>query len=627
MRESSKRRTVESSRGRRSSVALAWTLVGALGIAACGGDGPVDPPPPPPPTLDLTLNVGADTIIDADETSSFAILGGPEQREYHVIVQSASEAFGAATNLRLFVNTSEAAAAAAERDAPRLSSRTAFRALPDRMERRLRHLEAETRLRAATNRLIERIGVRPAAAREQAPGVRLSVAGAAPLVGDPVQYTLGVTSATTVDCQSDKVINGTVKFVGENFMIVEDLQAAGHFTDPQYAQMGAFLDDVVYPLNVDYFGAPADLDDNGLVVALITAEVNQLTPAGSSTFIAGFFWGGDVVFTKEECPASNVGELLYIIAPDPEGDYGDPVEVGDAREFLRTTVAHEFLHLIGTERRIVLGGSNVGEDTWLDEGLAHLAEELTGLAAAGLATRANHDLADVASTQAHLDIFNEFHRLNLFRFADFMLNPNGTPALGDQNGGDPQGEASLEMRGFAYAFTRWLGDRFGPAAPPGFLPGSGEQALFQRLASGGPAHQVGTANVKGAVRDVAGPTVEWGELLSLFHASLLLDDRGVQGADPDTQWLTWNLEELFRQIHETNLGTTEQFGRPFPLEPTLVSLDSDASFDFRVNASAARFFRLRGGATTPAVVLELTTQTGAPVPSSAQIQATVVRVR
>ena len=78
------------------------------------------------------------------------------------------------------------------------------------------------------------------------------------------------------------------------------------------------------------------------------------------------------------------------------------------------------------------------EHSWLDEGLAHLAEELAGLASVGLGTRSNFDLSAVLNSDEELDAFNDFHLLNFDRFGRFLqggcpaksVGPANTQALG-----------------------------------------------------------------------------------------------------------------------------------------------------------------------------------------------------
>ena len=440
---------------------------------------PPIPPPPPGPAITLNLAVGQSvTLTDPAEIRSFQLDGGAGAREYQVIVQSASEAFGGSVGARLSVSAVSASAsvvdAAPSRPALTLGSASAH------FERRQRALLMEDRLRRNTRRELQRVGARPAVSRDRSGiGPRFNIASAPPTVGQNVAFKLAVTTDLQVNCNSTDTIDAVIKWVGNHFAIAEDVQSAGHFTQQDYDDLGALLDQTIYPVETTYFGEPADIDGNDVVVALITAEVNRMTPRGAGFLIAGFFFDGDI-FDASSCAASNEGELFYLIGPDPGGTYSDPVSVAEALSLARTTVGHEFLHLLNTQQRITIGGGGAlaDEDAWLDEGLAHFAEELVGLSVAGHGLRQNLDLFDVApvgDVEAGV-AFNDFHLLNLQRVARFMLDPEGTQALGSSTGGDPSGAESLKMRGFAYLMARWLGDQFGPAGsgplPPGAPPGA-----------------------------------------------------------------------------------------------------------------------------------------------------------
>ncbi len=569
------------------------------------------------------------TLTDPSEVRAFQIDAASSQREYHVIVQSATETRGASTTMRLKISGKAPGSNVVSRDVPALSRSGR---LPADMQRRLMSYASESRLREATRVELARVGARPARPRSSGPGPRFSVLpGPPPNLGDMLTFRQAIQGNLFPNCNSTATITGEVKFVGQNFVIVEDVQLAGNFSSQDYQTLGQDLDDIIYPVVVAYYGDPADLDNNQRVIALITAEVNKLTPRGSSTFIAGFFWAGDLSSTQE-CPASNSGELFYLIGPDPDGTFSDAVEVDEAIELAETTVAHEFLHLLNTEQRIVIGNGDFGdlEHTWLDEGLAHLAEEISGFNKAGLGTRANFDLNGVAlGGPEALDAFNIYHRLNIFRFARFLYDgPHTALALGEgANGQDPSdGQQSLRMRGFGYGFARWLGDQFGPAGN-GALPGSAEEALFRQLSSGGPTYMQGTANVERAVQVVAGQSLSWEELLALYLSSLVVDDNAPSGIDARTQWKTWNLRGLFQQLRASNLGNNAPFNRNYPLVPTVISLSetTNQTSTFSVNASTGSYFILRTGSTAPDAVLEVSTSTGGALPAGASAQVTIIR--
>jgi hypothetical protein len=450
-----------------------------------------------------------------------------------------------------------------------------------------------------------------------------------PTVGQRITFSMAVTSTLSVNCNSVNQISAYVMLVGERFVFMEDVRAAGAYTAADYQELNQSLDDIVAPLLIEYYGEPPDLDANDRVFILFTANVNEMTEPGSASFIAGFFFAGDLS-DEETCPAGNQAEMLYLQAPDPTGKFGDPVEVDFAKRVAKGTVAHEFLHLLNTTQRVVIGGGGFGDldDSWSDEGLAHVAEEVSGLALAGLNLRNNLDYDQLLSSQTALDVFNAYHLFNLSRMGSFLLNPHSTLALGETGGGDPPGQESLEMRGFAWGFLRWLADQYAPAGPAGMLPGSGEQLLFRELSSGGPNHLKGTANVERAVQVVTGQSRSWQELIAEYVAAPIGDDNGI-GLDPTSQILTWDFRSVYSGLNQSNLGTQSPFDRPYPLVPVIISLNpsTNTSNSFTVNASTGRYFTLRGGATTPDVVLEVTTQSGAEVPSSVRAQVTILRIR
>lgn len=620
---------------RRSGLGSLAAVVAGVFLHACGGDGtgPTPPPPPPPPPppgavariLDMSVGESV-TLTDPDEVRAFQIDGGSGPREYEVIVQSASETSGATTAMQLRVRAAGASAAGA----PSPSRSTVRRgAMTDReLALRASSFKLETGLRESMRREMARVRGTPIRQRLDASASVASARSQPPVLGEMLTVGFGVVGSgggIFADCDSGAEVTGEVKFVGQHFTVVEDVQLAGQFSNADYQEIGLQLDATVYPTVTSYFGDPADLDGNLTVIALITAEVNKLTASGSNSIIAGFFFSGDLI-PRSQCAASNEGEIFYLIGPDPSGTHGPTISLDFANTLARTTVAHEFLHLINSERRTVMS-NGPREEAWLDEALAHLAEEVSGFAAAGLGTRDNLDLATAVASDLQLEAFNDFHLLNLDRFAGFMhAGPEQTRALGDTGGGDPGGVESLDFRGFGYGFARWLGSQFGPTGN-GVLPGSQEELLFQFLSEGGPSNLTGIANVEAAVQSVAGASLQWDELLSLYLGSLVMDDNAPAGLEPRMQNRTWDLRALFEQLNGSNLGDNVPFNRPYPLVPTVVSFGStmDQTLSFTLNSSTGKYVTIRSPATMPDAIFEVTTSSGAALPMSVGAQVTIIR--
>ncbi len=629
-----------------------------LALAACGG-GTTDPPPPPPPPLatgcggeatpsasvTLDLTPGQHVTLDAaNDVRSFRLTGGDAPRDYQVIVQSASEAPGQSVDGCIRVRAERASANVAPSRAPRPAS--VGGELNRDLRRRASWFARERQLRERDLQELAAVGAEP---------VRVSTRGLDPRrpadalrppeLGDTLSFRIGVGADLIVNCRNPTTVTAEVRYAGEHFTIVEDIQfhaqpESERFSPEDFQTIGRELDEIVYPMDVAYFGEPADIDDNGTVFALISAEVNRLTPAGERSIVAGFFLARDLT-RRSSCAASNEGEIFYLVGPDPDEDFGAEISLRFANTLARSTVAHEFAHLINAQQRVTLGGGNIFGDrevAWLDEGMAHLAEEVVGLRAAGLGARRNLDLDMLTASEEQLAIFNHYHIVNMIRLGHFLRggcptpNPDGpaaTRVLGDAAGEDPGGVESLAFRGFGYGFVRWLGDHFGPSGAGGALPGSREEELFRYLTSGGPAHFKGITNVERALQTVVGENMEWEELLSLYLASLIADDRAPAAADPRTQWLTWNLRDLYGQLNASNLGDGCPFTRDFPLTPSRVNVhvSTGSSTEFTVNSSTGRYFSLVSSGATPNLTVEVMDPAGANLPPRARAQVTVLRTR
>jgi len=103
--------------------------------------------------------------------------------------------------------------------------------------------------------------------------------------------------------------------------------------------------------------------------------------------------------------------------------FGYPFTKTRVEEVVPPTLAHEFEHMISAGYRLEHYGLTYVQERWLDEGMAHMAEDLNGM---------NDE--------------------NIRRVVEYLKGPWKIPL----EGGD-----SLEQRGGIYLFLRYLGDIFG----------------------------------------------------------------------------------------------------------------------------------------------------------------------
>ncbi|HEX8392199.1 MAG TPA: Ig-like domain-containing protein, partial [Longimicrobium sp.] len=146
--------------------------------------------------------------------------------------------------------------------------------------------------------------------------LRRNVVQGVPAVGDLM--SLNTTSGCS-GTRNDRT--GKVMSVGQHVVIVADtMNPANGFTAAQYDSIALEFDTLVYPTDSTAFGTPADIDRNGRVVAFYTRAVNELTPPGSSSFVAGYFSARDLFSSAVgSCTLSNEGEMFYMLVPDPTG--------------------------------------------------------------------------------------------------------------------------------------------------------------------------------------------------------------------------------------------------------------------------------------------------------------------
>lgn len=635
--------------GRARGLLLLLILLPLAPLASCGGDGPLPPPPPPPPPppgppppgATLAMELGdVEVLTTLSEVRSFKLEAASGPREYILAVHSAAET-EQSFNLRLRARGPDAPGVGTTVVPDRaLSPRIRSGPLPPELASDLAHM----RLRQNMRRELEWVRPRPArrgatgsGAGRGTPPARFSVsARSVPQVGDSLDFKFAVQANLTVSCTASSKIRSVVRAVGDRFVMVEDTTIKDGFGQQDWDELNVLLDGITFPVDSAYFGPPADIDGNDRAIILFTSKVNALTPKGSNSFIGGLFWPGDLAeatpITQGGCPSSNEAEIVYLQAPDPNGTFSDAVTIERARRNARSVTAHEFQHLLDAEQRVFECPSfGCLEDVWLSEGLAHIAEEVVGFKVSGLGTRQNLGIDEAAF--ASEERFNEFrihHFSNYFRLAFHFNAPHTTPAFGE-SGQDPGGDPTLQMRGNAWIFLRWLADRHAPAVPEGIVDGSGEELLFQELSSGGPSQLTGIPNVLRALSEVSGQTFAWADLLAEYEAALAVDDVGPPALPEGTQVSTWNLRSMFEGIFTgTTAGGREPFTSEYPLQTTLVAMgaNTDQTTSFELNSFTARYFLLTSsGLPAPDLVVEVTNSVGTDPPAFAALQVTVVRVQ
>ncbi|MBI4223808.1 MAG: hypothetical protein HY609_02645, partial [Deltaproteobacteria bacterium] len=172
-------------------------------------------------------------------------------------------------------------------------------------------------------------------------------------------------------------VSATAECIGDNVIFFVDEEVSTDvLSDADIAQLCDDFDPVVAE-EESLFGSIPDVDGNGKVIALFTPQVNRLGGQGGG-IITGFFLANDLFASSGSNPASNYAEILYIMVPDPSGSWGVTVSRTFAMSnLLPSVLPHELQHVINYNQHVFVAQGSA-ENSCLNEGLSHLAEDLMG---------------------------------------------------------------------------------------------------------------------------------------------------------------------------------------------------------------------------------------------------------
>ena len=393
----------------------------------------------------------------------------------------------------------------------------------------------------------------------------LAACATAPQVGSRCDFEV-----INKDNQFEKV-TAEVKAITTRAIVLQDIEApaTGSLTSADFQALGAVFDDPIYATDVATFGSPSDIDNNGKVLILLTPVVNELTDRGASGFIAGFFYGCDLL-SKSSCSGSNRAEMFYALTADPGGQHSDARTRDAVMRALPPVLAHEFQHMINFARR----GSTT-DALWLSEGMAHHAEDVVGT---------------VFENRGDTQNANTFKQQNYTRGNRYLRATNATSLIGEEEIG------TLELRGAAWLFVKYLADRFG-------------NDILQRITG---STQTGVANV---VTQAGRP---WSELLADWGIALYVDDAPeVAGVtvDPKYKFSSINLRQKLANANSA-----------YPLQPTSYNFQ-DFVHRTTIEASAQTYVTVSAGTNSPSLSFTFGGAFGGNFSSSASPQITVFRLR
>jgi hypothetical protein len=365
-------------------------------------------------------------------------------------------------------------------------------------------------------------------------------------------------------------VESTARYVGIHTAIFLDNAAPveGGYTQEDLDAIGSLFDDYLHPIDVNAFGSETDVNGDGLVLVLLTDRVTQLVGCRQDQIVVGLFFSVDLI---ADHVGSNNAEIFYGLAPDEACG----VDRVTAVRALPAVFIHEFQHMINYGQH-VLQRDGDAEDTWLDEGLAGMAEELGGRLVP------NDRCVDN-------DCLTQFHSPNFVNAYNYLSQQDSAYLIGPRTPPLP-----LTQYGSSWLFVRWLADHFAEDATLGT---DLTRALVQTT-------QTGAQNV------VSTTEIPFSRLVGEWQLANFLDHH------PDYQEITagtrfgytsWNLRELFASFHQEDpVG----FPRPYPVEPDLFAGD-DYFRTGVLRAGSGWHLLVQQAAAAPALDLLLTGPDGA----------------
>ena len=550
--------------------------LGLLLAAGCGG-GTTGPLPPDPADctapLVVILAIGSHQVADPAGSRGCLRLGGAgADEEYLLAVFSGTgkeTTTGVSGPYTVRIGNEGAVTATGPFPAPPPAPQFALASPPpseaDRFHFMLRQREAEL-------------------ARTVPSGPATAPAGpaTAPQVGEQRTFKVCANS----ECKTFTDVVAKARAVGQKVAIYADeanAEFAESLQEGDYGEMVTAWDDHLYPIATSAFGAESDIDNNGVVLILITKRVNDFTTNCAQGRVVGYFFGGDLL---ENFTGSNKAEVFFTFAPAPATAQCSMLARRTVLNQLKPTLIHEFQHMISfNQHRLIRNGNQ--EETWLNEGLSHLAEDLAGQL---IPNAACPGVSSCRGLYATPNLLNAFLYLGNTEAHALVFKGTSTGTLAE--------------RGAGFLFVRWLLDRFGT--------GENGYTFTRALVA---TNRLGQANLEAVTGQPMARLV--GEWLATNYTD---DLAGFPDPTGRLNFATWN----FRTVMD-NPANSSLFVGGFPLKPEVVLQQLTRSGTMQ--AGTGRYFLLRPGGTVKDILLSGASGTSLQPDPALVARIAVVRIR
>jgi hypothetical protein len=430
---------------------------------------------------------------------------------------------------------------------------------------------------------------------------RASLVAAPIVVGDTrsfrvVQFSTAVGASAT--CSNFIEITARAVYVGSKTIIYEDVAAplAGQM-DSHFTQVGQEFDASMYPTISTYFADPLVTDQFTDADQHLNMVFTPAIPSGTGGFVIScdFF---DRNATDNQ--ASNLGENFYAGVPAVPGTGFSTDNPDQWLRGMRPTIVHEVKHIASFGAHIV-NNSLRFEESWLEEGMARVAEEVwardrvyPGATWKGNMTYASTLYCDVRPTFPECTgrpfvMFGHYAMLY-----DFLDVPGATSLFGRVADGD------FTFYGVSWSFIRYNADRYATS----------ETSYLQGITN--------AFDVTGIANIARQSGADANHILGLWSLSLYLDENGAMAANADIKFPSWHTRDIFAGMN-SDFPQAENFPKTHPLVPQAVSAGDFTIDNAGIHGGSFSPYDLLGSSANTRTIRLSAGTTGSPAPASLRL--------
>ncbi len=224
-------------------------------------------------------------------------------------------------------------------------------------------------------------------------------------------------------------VRGVLRAVGRKVQVYVESQDVERVERPTLTEIVSTFDDHVVPMARSLGPSALDVDRDGRFTVFLSSRLDHL---GSGRLaVDGFVRIADLD-RGVPAPFGNRSDMMCLNAAMPPGGH------------LRSVLMHEYMHaVVYTARALQHSDGPVpgpDEEGWLDEAIAHLAEDEIGFSPSNIDYRVS---AFLSAPERYRLVVDDYYKARLFR--------------------------SHGNRGSTYLFLRWCVDRYGPDLLPALV--------------------------------------------------------------------------------------------------------------------------------------------------------------